>query len=698
MEKSQLKGFILSLFFGPFGLFYSSSKLGVLLVVATSIAGFLSGEVPLGLWPISIVASIFAVRRHNSRLKQELLEGSLSADNIGQKPVDDKDAARRADLTASHNCAARSQSRKAARISEKETGFDKGRPGYIDGKHFTTYIEQVKHLKREERHDEAIELLLNLIAATEAESREAGGSSGVAPWYYEQLAIIYRKAKRHSDEVDVLERYEEQTKAPGVGPQRLAERLTKAKEILTKERLKGERKESEAELSKLDPRGAQLKIDETSPKSWRLKPGGFEVGQRGEQTRQRTKKDKGSSSQQPMSNPLPPIVGTDRIAESLRIAKSELAEPQNSDTGLVDFRISRAEDSDEGRETLKKQTGRWVQPGDVVAVGDFEMQRGFFYVGGQLKGLDDYYLDNDPALIDPTLAIDTKAPDHAGTQMDYYPSYSRITPQCRAAYLEWLASDRSDPEVYIGYVFLYFYGIERRLLIDDTKGQVAEVERRALVQELKRLKNTYGDHRSFNSYVTALLSYTWAIHNRTRDAKPDYCLLVANRGFTPAFKFLLAHTVQNGNPIEANLALAWVRSHPEFTLRTPARRCPDEFDTLFRLRYFRKFGNGLEVAPNKTRLQLDYFPASASLRGYQTLRLDLPDVSRLKRPVKKLFTLAESCASELDPLSRFVGRPGNTTDSLSALALLPIDLNTSISNPSFENLKAWMKSQVTGSL
>lgn len=549
-------------------------------------------------------------------------------------------------------------------------------------------------MKREERHDEAIALLLNLIDATEAESRESGGPSGVAPWYYEQLAIIYRKVKRYSDEVVVLERYEGETKAPGVGPQRLAERLTRAKEILAKERLKGGSEGSEAEQSKLDSRRVQIRADEASPKGWRLKPEGFEAGQQAEQARQRAKKDEVSSLKQLMSDPLPPIVGTDRIAELLRSAKAELAEPQNSETGLVDLRISSSEEFTEEQETLNKQPGRWIQPGEIVRVGNFEVQRGFFYFGGQLKGLDDYYLDNDPSLIDPSLAIDSKSPDYAGIQMDYYPSYSWITPQSRAAYLEWLASDRTDPDAYIGYVFLYFYGMERRLLIDDTNGQVSEDERKALVQELKRLKNTYGDHRSFHSYVTALLSYIWTIHNRTRDAKPDYGLLVANGGFTPAFKFLLAQTVQNGNPIDADLALAWVRSHPELTLRTPARRCPNEFDELFKLRYKSKFGAGLELSPNKTRLQLDYHPASDSLTGYYNLRLDLPDVSRLTGPVRKLVALAESCAGELDQFSRFVGRHGNSRDSLKAFSLLPNDLIAFVSNSLFEKFKAWLQSEI----
>jgi hypothetical protein len=60
--------------------------------------------------------------------------------------------------------------------------------GLVDGTHFTDYVEHVKQLKLEKRHDEAIDLLLKLLDATEAESRATGESHGVAPWYYEQLA------------------------------------------------------------------------------------------------------------------------------------------------------------------------------------------------------------------------------------------------------------------------------------------------------------------------------------------------------------------------------------------------------------------------------------------------------------------------------------------------------------------------------
>lgn len=93
----------------------------------------------------------------------------------------------------------------------------------VDGKHYTEYVEKVKSLKRASRLEEAERLLMRLVAATEAES--AITRSGVAPWYYEQLAIVYRKLGRPEDERVILERYARQPKAPGAKPEKLEARL-----------------------------------------------------------------------------------------------------------------------------------------------------------------------------------------------------------------------------------------------------------------------------------------------------------------------------------------------------------------------------------------------------------------------------------------------------------------------------------------
>jgi hypothetical protein len=97
--------------------------------------------------------------------------------------------------------------------------------GFVDGRHYTAFVEDVRTLKRTGQVEKAIALLLRLVDATEAEA--AAKRWGVAPWYYEQLAILYAKTKQLDAEMKILERYAAQRKAPGAGPSKLAERLAK---------------------------------------------------------------------------------------------------------------------------------------------------------------------------------------------------------------------------------------------------------------------------------------------------------------------------------------------------------------------------------------------------------------------------------------------------------------------------------------
>ena len=104
------------------------------------------------------------------------------------------------------------------------------RAGLVEGKHYTKWVDCVKKLKRESKHQEAIILLLQLVDAVEKESTVGGKSyGGIAPWYYEQLAILYRKEKLHQEEVDILERYFRICKEQGFEPSELGGRLEKAR-------------------------------------------------------------------------------------------------------------------------------------------------------------------------------------------------------------------------------------------------------------------------------------------------------------------------------------------------------------------------------------------------------------------------------------------------------------------------------------
>ena len=364
-----------------------------------------------------------------------------------------------------------------------------------------------------------------------------------------------------------------------------------------------------------------------------------------------------------------------------------------SDGDLSDFRIS-INTTSTRREPLSKNKNpaKWIQPGQTVKTKNYKINGGYFYYGGQLKSTDNY--GTEASLIDPTLQINTRSPDYSGNQMGYWPRYCDIDPQSRAAYLEWLASDRTNPDCYIGYVFLYFYGLERRLLVDGE--HISSSERGALIDEILRLKLIYGGNHSFNRYAAGLSAYAWALYNP--EERPDESLLTGTGEFTSVFKYLLGKAVDDSVPVSSELALAWVRSHPEYSLRTPARRCAREFDLLFKLRYQEKFGQGITIKPNKTRLQLYYIPASPTIHRYQDIELDLPDPSRLTGPVTKLMQLATSCTDELDVYSRYIGRPANSKESVTAIMYLPDILTSLVEHTRFSNLKSWICSKLTNSV
>ncbi len=106
-------------------------------------------------------------------------------------------------------------------------------PGYVQGRHYVTYVKDVNELKKSGKIDDAERLLLRLVQATEEASKKEG--EGVAPWYYEELAKIYRKKKEYNKEVYILKRFAKQTHARGVGPKKLLEQLEKAKILASKE-------------------------------------------------------------------------------------------------------------------------------------------------------------------------------------------------------------------------------------------------------------------------------------------------------------------------------------------------------------------------------------------------------------------------------------------------------------------------------
>jgi len=139
----------------------------------------------------------------------------------------------------------------------------------------------------------------------------------------------------------------------------------------------------------------------------------------------------------------------------------------------------------------------------------------------------------------------------------------------------------------------------------------------------------------------------------------------------------LGQFVRAKEPIPADWAFVWAQCDPSISLRTPARRCKEEFAKVFAAVYHDLLGNGLRIPENKTLLTIKYAPASTARSYMMTdIDLDLPDVSVLKKPIDKLRDVVELATAKLDEYSRALGRKSAKDLGDYSLALLPPELLT----------------------
>lgn len=348
-------------------------------------------------------------------------------------------------------------------------------------------------------------------------------------------------------------------------------------------------------------------------------------------------------------------------------------------------------------------SARWVPSGADVTVAGFQIRGGMIYMGTGLQAVG-HYGGVEPALIDPTLPVDRRNPDRACAQMQYWPSYSTIPPGARAAYLEWLASGRRDPGFGVGHVFLYFYGLERRALYDAQSDENAYAEIPAIIQEVEQLLAAYGTQGSFHSYATSFLAVLKGLGvGKVSSSDPPPAEITPGYEFPLNVRLGLGVLALEGKPTPPEWALAWYRSAPMTRLRTPAQRCPEELAALFSARYRARFGDGLVVKAPKKTIDMSYRPASASFAGSlrlsfsdQRLAAGVPDVTSLQGPLNKITEVAESCVTDLEPYSRWVGRNPSLRSSPAAFALLPPELVVTPTSGSVADLWSSIGSRLEG--
>jgi len=112
-------------------------------------------------------------------------------------------------------------------------------------------------------------------------------------------------------------------------------------------------------------------------------------------------------------------------------------------------------------------------------------------LGGDVRSEKNNDFFAEPSLIWARLPI--KENNDLKKEKMYYPSYTSLSPECRFQYLHWLKD--VSRETNLSYVFLYYYGLERHLLIGHYDLAVEEI--------FKLVK--YHDKGTFKSYATTAL-------------------------------------------------------------------------------------------------------------------------------------------------------------------------------------------------
>ncbi len=316
---------------------------------------------------------------------------------------------------------------------------------------------------------------------------------------------------------------------------------------------------------------------------------------------------------------------------------------------------------------------QWIGPGHRVQIGTYELDGPLVYTS---KGTP---ANDEASCLDLSLPVgNTK---HAvGRELDYWPKYAEITPEQRATYLDWLANEELPKVPEMGYLFIYFYGLERRAIIDREDIPLIR-------EEVIRLLNQYGDNRSFFGYASSFLAYISAyepVQNLQARTLNKLCVSHGERMHEDILSLGLAWLAHHDQPLPLQLAFETARQDQRSKNSVVIKRTADEFRKLFAKKYQAKYESGLTLRISKRQRKIEYFPASPTIvyemANGRPPQITIPNVLGISSQFKGLVDIWNECIEELRPLSRKRAK-GTEPQSREEYEALPEDLRKEVEHP-----------------
>lgn len=361
--------------------------------------------------------------------------------------------------------------------------------------------------------------------------------------------------------------------------------------------------------------------------------------------------------------PVPPPAAAPTSVERLHAHMRQIEASQSvapaGQTGdrIPGIRISVSLGSDRAIAPNSKRAAAkltWNAPGQSLVCSELQIEDGMVYTSDRALGW-----PGEPSAIITSLPVGQSAADPLA-EFGYYPSYDRIPAEQRRCYLEWLSAGRKDTDPALrslGYVFIFFYGLERRIVLDRDRDPT-------LLEEILRLLDHYGSaqkSRSLRSYSLQLLHFAgWQLGTESyRALWPRLLALDGDRPDTDGLRFVLASLHQRGETLDWTVAYRMALANEESRRSTVIARTQEKFLALFEQRFKEQFSTGLSIEAAKQETLVQYRPASSALaqmsyerRRESPFELRIPNVSGFHRQFKPLPKIWNSCVDDLSGYSR----------------------------------------------
>ncbi len=283
-------------------------------------------------------------------------------------------------------------------------------------------------------------------------------------------------------------------------------------------------------------------------------------------------------------------------------------------------------------------------------------------------------------------ALKSENPDNKNLPpLPYWPQYSGLTPAQRGKYLSWLSRGRNDDLDEIGYAFIFFYGLERRAILEKQDCDI-------ILFEVQRLLSRYPASGSFNSYLNQFTAY---IIGSRLGGMSDSAIRKVFSAFDnldeSSAKVVLSWHWSNNLPVPWDLCYSLSANSAGFPRTNITRKAPGLLKLLFRKKFADQFPEGIPFTSEYDQFQLNYRPASPSLLQYvgysgrqgliEPLVLPIPSLS--STPFKELVKIWTDCIEEIKPAcNKLAKAEGKITQEV--YRVLPETLKEEISHPDQE--------------